>query len=146
MPADCILLETEDKSGVVFIRTDQLDGETDWKLRQATKQSSGILIVEPPKLDIYDFKGVLRGDDNREPLNLENTLWANTYIAAGKVSAVIIYTGRECRSSLNSRDPRMKMGKLDRELNFLSKVLFLFMCSLAFMIVLASSNTLNREI
>jgi phospholipid-translocating ATPase len=35
MPADCILLRTTEKSGASFIRTDQLDGETDWKLRHA---------------------------------------------------------------------------------------------------------------
>ena len=35
IPADMILLYTTEKSGSVFIRTDQLDGETDWKLRKA---------------------------------------------------------------------------------------------------------------
>ncbi len=35
VPADCVLLYTTEKSGSVFIRTDQLDGETDWKLRKA---------------------------------------------------------------------------------------------------------------
>ena len=30
-----VLLQTTEKSGSVFIRTDQLDGETDWKLRKA---------------------------------------------------------------------------------------------------------------
>jgi len=35
MPADLVLLYTTEKSGAVFIRTDQLDGETDWKLRKA---------------------------------------------------------------------------------------------------------------
>lgn len=34
-PADCILLYTTERQGTVFIRTDQLDGETDWKLRKA---------------------------------------------------------------------------------------------------------------
>jgi len=34
-PSDCILLYTTEKNGTVFIRTDQLDGETDWKLRKA---------------------------------------------------------------------------------------------------------------
>ena len=33
IPADLILLYTSEPSGSVFIRTDQLDGETDWKLR-----------------------------------------------------------------------------------------------------------------
>ena len=35
LPADLILLRTSDSSGTCFIRTDQLDGETDWKLRVA---------------------------------------------------------------------------------------------------------------
>ena len=37
IPADCIILNTSDEDGTVFIRTDQLDGETDWKLRKAIK-------------------------------------------------------------------------------------------------------------
>ena len=35
VPADLILLRTSDATGTCFIRTDQLDGETDWKLRVA---------------------------------------------------------------------------------------------------------------
>ena len=35
VPADMVLLRTAEKSGTCFIRTDQLDGETDWKLRVA---------------------------------------------------------------------------------------------------------------
>lgn len=35
IPADVILLRTSEPSGGCFIRTDQLDGETDWKLRLA---------------------------------------------------------------------------------------------------------------
>lgn len=33
VPADMILLRTNETMGTVFIRTDQLDGEIDWKLR-----------------------------------------------------------------------------------------------------------------
>ena len=35
VPVDLVLLRTSDASGTCFIRTDQLDGETDWKLRVA---------------------------------------------------------------------------------------------------------------
>uniref|UniRef100_A0A1I7XRY4 Col_cuticle_N domain-containing protein n=1 Tax=Heterorhabditis bacteriophora TaxID=37862 RepID=A0A1I7XRY4_HETBA len=35
VPADVVLLRTTERSGACFIRTDQLDGETDWKLRIA---------------------------------------------------------------------------------------------------------------
>lgn len=34
VPADMLLLHTTETSGSIFIRTDQLDGETDWKLRK----------------------------------------------------------------------------------------------------------------
>jgi len=34
VPADLVLLYTSERSGSIFIRTDQLDGETDWKLRR----------------------------------------------------------------------------------------------------------------
>lgn len=37
MPADLVLISTSEEDGSVFIRTDQLDGETDWKLRKAIK-------------------------------------------------------------------------------------------------------------
>jgi phospholipid-translocating ATPase len=94
--------------------------------------------VEPPKLDIYDFKGIIKSEAQREILTLENTVWANTYIAAGSVTGVVVFTGRETRSAMNSREARYKMGRLDKELNFLSKVLFLFMCVLAVVIVLVS--------
>lgn len=35
VPADMVLLTTSEEEGTCFIRTDQLDGETDWKLRVA---------------------------------------------------------------------------------------------------------------
>lgn len=35
VPADVVLMRTTEKTGACFIRTDQLDGETDWKLRIA---------------------------------------------------------------------------------------------------------------
>ena len=37
VPADVVLLRTPDPNGVVYLRTDQLDGETEWKLRLAVQ-------------------------------------------------------------------------------------------------------------
>jgi len=34
IPADMVILYTTDKSSTAYIRTDQLDGETDWKVRR----------------------------------------------------------------------------------------------------------------
>ena len=121
-PADCLLLYTTEKNGSVFIRTDQLDGETDWKLRKAVtstqnsasptslrRQGDWYLIANPPNDLIYDFKGFFSthededNDEAKESLSLENTLWANTVLASsGHVLALVVYTGKETRSEMNS--------------------------------------------
>jgi len=69
VPADVVLLRTSDKSGRCFIRTDQLDGETDWKLRLPVLQdcetdydlfSQNVTIyAEKPQMDIHSFIGTL---------------------------------------------------------------------------------------
>jgi phospholipid-translocating ATPase len=37
IPADMITLYADGDQGTLFLKTDQLDGETDWKLRKAVK-------------------------------------------------------------------------------------------------------------
>jgi phospholipid-translocating ATPase len=157
IPADLVLLYTNDVSGTVFIRTDQLDGETDWKLRKpiATTQAlvaakknlrvvPGAVQCNPPSKLIYEFIGVYEGDDGKkEPLDLENTMWANTVLCSGKILGLIIFTGKETRMAMNSKDAREKRGSLDLELNVLSKVLFIFMTILSILIVLASGTHEN---
>lgn len=63
-------------------------------------------------------------------------MWANTVLAtSGHVLAVVVYTGKETRTEMNSKEARVKMGKFDLEVNRLSKILFVFMIVLALGIV-----------
>lgn len=72
----------------------------------------------------------------REALSLENTMWANTVLASsGYVLGMIIYTGKETRAQMNSREAVAKVGKLDIEINRISKFLFVFMVLLSLGIV-----------
>jgi len=69
VPADLILLRTSERSGAVFVRTDQLDGETDWKLRLAVPATQKLhhdidlfdikatIYAEKPQRDIHSFIG-----------------------------------------------------------------------------------------
>uniref|UniRef100_A0A8C1UHQ6 Phospholipid-transporting ATPase n=1 Tax=Cyprinus carpio TaxID=7962 RepID=A0A8C1UHQ6_CYPCA len=59
-----------------------------------------------------------------ESLSIENTLWASTVIASGTVVGVVIYTGKELRSVMNTSNPRHKIGLFDLEVNCLTKILF----------------------
>ena len=77
IPADMVLLQTTEKSGSVFIRTDQLDGETDWKLRKAVGMTQnlsvhqrlveycGEIVANPPNDQIYDFKGYFEANSSK---------------------------------------------------------------------------------
>ena len=42
MPADMVLMQTTEHTGSCFVRTDQLDGETDWKLRLAVPATQNL--------------------------------------------------------------------------------------------------------
>ncbi|EJU00637.1 phospholipid-translocating P-type ATPase [Dacryopinax primogenitus] len=150
VPADMVLLRTSDQAtGSCFIRTDQLDGETDWKMRiavgatQALATDSKLLDLEgeifadAPIKDIHTFFGTVnlhagRADALTTPLNAENVLWANTVLAAGSAIGFIIYTGAETRAVMNTSHPETKVGLLDLEINSLSKILCAVSLSVSF--------------
>ncbi|CAI8041365.1 Probable phospholipid-transporting ATPase IIB, partial [Geodia barretti] len=153
IPADMVLLKTTEKNGSCFVRTDQLDGETDWKLRMAVPSTQalpsdqslfnvrGSVFAEKPKKDIYHFIGRFTMSDGREntkedPLSVDNTMWANTVLASGTATGVVVYTGRETRSSMNTSSPRSKIGLVDLEINRLTKLLFL--ATILFSLILLS--------
>ena len=154
VPADLIIFKTfnDTEDNQAFIRTDQLDGETDWKLRKApglTQEKSerdlvymnGYIQYEPPSKHIYNFEGVLKyqndqGVIQKEALNLENTMWASTVVASQKIIGIVIYTGKETRAQMNSSTPKFKIGILDDELNTLNKYLFVIMFALSLLLTL----------
>jgi len=71
-----------------------------------------------------------------EPLGLEHTLWANTVLASpGYIIGMIAYTGSETWALMNQWSPRSKVGLIDEEINFLSKILFILMLFFAGTIV-----------
>lgn len=125
-----------------------MDGETDWKLRRSVRYTQEFFSNEKfdiakldasisckgPSQNIYHFEGVFEAKTNEvtaEPLFLEHTVWADTKITAGKAFGVLIYSGKETRIVMNSRQARSKSGKLENELNFISKILFIFMLFLS---------------
>ncbi|KAI1810928.1 phospholipid-translocating P-type ATPase [Poronia punctata] len=151
-------------SGETFIRTDQLDGETDWKLRVATSLTQSLPLEEfrrirvtggKPDKKVTEFIGTVEvlpsvhgtrndmpgsGDvtssDQTVPLSIDNTAWANTVIAS-QVStlAVIVYTGPQTRSALSTAPSRSKSGLLEYEINSLTKILCALTLALSIILV-----------
>ena len=139
VPADIMLLRTGDGTGEAFIRTDQLDGETDWKLRtslgvtqtlsddNALLSQDFTLVAEPPMRDIHKFSGKLvqsSTDPQQEyGVSIDNMMWANSVLASGPyIVGVVVYSGIETRQAQNTSKARVKFGLLEHEINNLSKV------------------------
>ncbi|XP_029084322.1 probable phospholipid-transporting ATPase IIB isoform X3 [Monodon monoceros] len=151
IPSDMVFLRTSEKAGSCFIRTDQLDGETDWKLKVAVSCTQRLpalgdlfsinayVYAQKPQLDIHSFEGTFTREDSDPPihesLSIENTLWASTVVASGTIIGVVIYTGKETRSVMNTSNPKNKVGLLDLELNQLTKALFLALVALSVVMV-----------
>ncbi|KAF5335006.1 hypothetical protein D9611_010005 [Ephemerocybe angulata] len=167
VPADLVLLRTSDASGTCFIRTDQLDGETDWKLRVAVPETQKLaekdlpsldaeIYADPPIKDIHTFVGTFTLNKPPQttaadsglpmqhlppsisPLTAENVLWSNTVLAAGSAVGFVVYTGSETGAVMNTSHPETKVGLLDLEINRLAKIL----CAVTFAlsIVLVALN------
>lgn len=137
--------------GETFIRTDQLDGETDWKLRLASPLTQSLdpreftrlkIVAGKPSKEVNEFVGtveygphiaprVVKGNmDDLEnivktsPLTIDNTAWANTVLASNvTVLAVVVYTGAQTRQALSTSPSRSKAGLLEYEINNLTKIL-----------------------
>ena len=156
-PNDTGPSESSEGAGVgeTFIRTDQLDGETDWKLRIACPLTQALeppdftrltITAGKPSKKVNDFLGRIElrpkiGSGPRkdkspgretplEPLaaslSIDSTAWANTVLASNAiVLAAVIYTGAQTRQALSTAPSRSKVGLLEYEINNLTKILCL---------------------
>jgi magnesium-transporting ATPase (P-type) len=49
------------------------------------------------------------GEVCEDSLTVDNTLWSNTVVASGTALGVVIYTGAETRSVMNTSQPKSKV-------------------------------------
>ena len=150
-------------SGEAFIRTDQLDGETDWKLRLSSPLTQNLhvgeytrlrIVAGKPDKKVNEFYGTVELQPKRQrqydpheseppseesqsaPLGIDNTIWANTVVASScSLLAVVVYTGPQTRQALSTSPSRSKTGLLELEINALTKWLCVFTLSLSFILV-----------
>lgn len=152
-------------SGEAFIRTDQLDGETDWKLRLTSPLTQNLdvgeytrlrVVAGKPDKKVNEFYGTVEllpktqrhydphdtepasssAETQSAPLSIDNTIWANTVVASScSILAVVVYTGPQTRQALSTSPSRSKTGLLELEINSLTKWLCIFTLSLSFILV-----------
>ncbi|KAJ7280383.1 protein transporter [Mycena rebaudengoi] len=146
VPADLVLLHTSDASGTCFIRTDQLDGETDWKLRVAVPDCQALdegqltlldaeIYADAPTKDIHTFIGTFTRS-NAAPANGQDV--PPDVPLDTLQPSVAPLTAENTRAVMNTSHPGTKVGLLDLEINNLAKIL----CAVTFVlsVVLVALN------
>ncbi|KAK4481259.1 hypothetical protein RD792_012143 [Penstemon davidsonii] len=142
MPCDMVLLGTSDPSGIAYIQTMNLDGESNLKTRYARQETnklvlegtriSGVIKCEQPNRNIYEFTANMELNGHRFPLSQSNIILRgcqlkNTEWAIG----VVVYAGQDTKAMLNSAMSSSKRSRLEtymnRETLWLS-VFLLIMC------------------
>jgi phospholipid-transporting ATPase len=129
LPADIVLLSTSDLSGVAYVQTLNLDGESNLKTRYARQETLSraggiegligtVISCEKPNRNIYGFHANLEIDGRCMSLGpsnivlrgceLKNTEWA---------IGVVVYAGSETKAMLNSSSAPSKRSRLERHMN-----------------------------
>jgi phospholipid-transporting ATPase len=146
LPCDMVLLSTSDPTGVAYVQTINLDGESNLKTRYAKQETmptppealAGVIKCERPNRNIYGFLATVDFDGRRAvslgPSNivlrgceLKNTAWA---------VGVAVYTGRDTKVMLNSSGAPSKRSRLETHMNRETIMLAVVLFVLCFVVAL----------
>mmetsp|Transcript_7573 Transcript_7573/g.22355 ORF Transcript_7573/g.22355 Transcript_7573/m.22355 type:complete len:1298 (+) Transcript_7573:304-4197(+) len=134
-PADLLCLHCDLPDNVCYIKTTNLDGETNLKVRrplnvkgeapqspQEAMAMHATLACEPPNSNLHYFIGrtVVQAGDRRETVAVtmnEILLRGCTLKNSGFVVGLVVYTGPESRIQMNAAAPPSKQGSYTRFLN-----------------------------
>eukprot|EP00092_Neocalanus_flemingeri_P034853 GFUD01037928.1.p1 GENE.GFUD01037928.1~~GFUD01037928.1.p1 ORF type:complete len:1087 (-),score=203.66 GFUD01037928.1:753-4013(-) len=160
-PADLILLSSSESTGICYIETSNLDGETNLKVRQSLTITAkvignlgapdkiakikGGIECEQPNKKLYDFTGSLNLDEGEKaPLStaqllLRGSKLMNTTFIVGTV----VYSGHESKLMKNSQKVPLKDSTIQKMTNI--QIIFLFLMLLCIGLFAAFFAYLQRE-
>ncbi|XP_027343914.1 phospholipid-transporting ATPase 1-like [Abrus precatorius] len=155
IPCDIVLLSTSDPTGVAYVQTINLDGESNLKTRYAKQEThlnkegfnfSGLIKCEKPNRNIYGFQANMEVDGKKLSLGssnivlrgceLKNTTWA---------LGVAVYCGRETKAMLNSSGAPSKRSRLETRMNFEIIMLSFFLVALCTVTSVCAAVWLKRH-
>ncbi|EAS00453.2 phospholipid-translocating P-type ATPase, flippase family protein (macronuclear) [Tetrahymena thermophila SB210] len=148
-PADILILSTTNQYGNCYVETKNLDGETNLKLRQscasliftdenAVKNVNNIgrfqFQYEDPNYRIHSFNGIMMDEQEKDPskskypLSLQNIcLRGCTLKRTHSITAVVIYSGHDCKSLKYAQRGHYKFGTVEKMMNKMVFYIFLIL-------------------
>lgn len=156
IPCDIVLLGTNEPSGIAYIQTMNLDGESNLKTRYARQETnrlvlegttiSGFITCEQPNRNIYEFMGNMELKGQRYPLSQSNIILRgcqlkNTEWAVG----VVVYAGQDTKAMLNSAMSPSKRSRLETYMNRETLWLSVFLLIMCLVVALGMGLWLKRH-
>ncbi|PON59144.1 P-type ATPase, subfamily IV [Trema orientale] len=156
IPCDMVLLSTSDPTGVSYVQTINLDGESNLKTRYAKQETlskfpekekvSGLIRCEKPNRNIYGFQANLEIDGKKLSLGPSNVLLRGCELKnTGWAIGVAVYAGRETKAMLNSSGASCKRSKLESRMNLEIIILSVFLIALCTVVSICAAVWLRRE-
>ncbi|KAI8076840.1 uncharacterized protein BX664DRAFT_304347 [Halteromyces radiatus] len=140
VPADVVILSTSEPDSLCYIETQNLDGETNLKVRQGLEgtadiqtehdceQASFYIESEPPHVNLYQYSAVMRwtidpkdtgtvrsgvSHEKSDAINYNNILLRGCILRNTEwVIGIVVYTGNDTKIMLNSGQTPSKRSKM----------------------------------
>ncbi|KAF4663344.1 hypothetical protein FOL46_004812 [Perkinsus olseni] len=127
-PADLVMLSSEDESGMAYVETMNLDGETNLKPKMCNvdimndindeKDASSFiaaLTYERPNTNLYKFDGEMTTKGRAYPLTVDQFLLrGSTLQTTAYIYGIVVYCGDQTRIFRNSADTGTGRDKLTK--------------------------------
>lgn len=137
IPADMVLIASSAPTGLAFVMTANLDGETNLKVKEVNKDLRTVpdadrvegadVVCDLPNNNLEHFEGTYAlSNGHKIPLTSRNLLLRgcmlrNTEWALGAV----VYTGRETKIQMNAVEAAAKTGSIKRFVDRMTVLVFL---------------------
>ncbi|XP_028756392.1 phospholipid-transporting ATPase 1 [Neltuma alba] len=156
IPCDIVLLSTSDPTGVAYVQTINLDGESNLKTRYAkqetlaklpeTERTNGLIKCEKPNRNIYGFQANMEVDQKRLSLGSSNIVLRGCELKNTKWAlGVAVYCGSETKAMLNSSGAPSKRSRLETRMNYEIIILSFFLVALCTVTSVCAAVWLKRH-
>ncbi|KAJ7950129.1 Phospholipid-transporting ATPase [Quillaja saponaria] len=156
IPCDMVLLGTSDSSGIAYIQTMNLDGESNLKTRYARQETAsavfdectifGLIRCEQPNRNIYEFTANLEFKGHKVPLSQSNIVLRGCQLKnTDWIIGVVVYAGQETKAMLNSAASPSKRSRLETYMNRETMWLSIFLLVMCLVVALGTGLWLIRH-
>ncbi|KAK7340060.1 hypothetical protein VNO77_20752 [Canavalia gladiata] len=157
IPADMVLLGTSDQSGLAYIQTMNLDGESNLKTRYARQETAsavsseacavfGVIRCEQPNRNIYEFTANMEFNGLKFSLSQSNIVLRGCQLKnTDWIIGVVVYAGQETKAMLNSAVSPSKRSKLESYMNRETLWLSIFLFIMCLVVALGMGLWLVRH-